>query len=287
VVDRLSAEYPEVAVRKILTGEPPWANAKVWSLDHMMREARHDLLVMSDSDIRVDHMFLQSVVADFADPSIGLATCPYRAVAGPSLWSRLEAVGMNTEFWAGVLVARMLEGVRFTVGPTVVGRRSVIEAVGGWDRVKDYLAEDFVLGAFAAEKGIGVILSRTVVEHRIGSESLRANFTHRVRWNRSTRRSRPAGYVGQLFTNPLPIALILVAVQPFWWPALAVTCVFRAAVAASVARVLCAPAGWALLPFQDILSFLFWLSGFFGSTIHWRGRTYRLLADGRFELVEK
>ena len=287
LVDRLSAEHPQVPVRKILTGEPPWANAKVWSLDRMMREARHDLLVMSDSDIRVDRMFLQNVVADFADPSIGLATCPYRAVAGPSLWSRLEAVGMNTEFWAGVLVARMLEGVKFTVGPTVVGRRSVIEAVGGWDRVKDYLAEDFVLGAFAAEKGIGVILSRTVVEHRIGSESLRANFTHRVRWNRSTRRSRPAGYIGQLFTNPLPIALMLVALQPFWWPALAVTCVLRAAVAASVARVLRAPAGWALLPFQDILSFVFWLSGFFGSTIHWRGRKYRLLSDGRFELVEK
>jgi len=153
--------------------------------------------------------------------------------------------------------------------------------------VKDYLAEDFVLGAFAADKGVGVILSRTVVEHRIGSETLRANFIHRVRWNRSTRRSRPAGYVGQLFTNPLPIALILVAVQPFWWPALALTCVFRAAVAASVARVLCAPAGWALLAVQDILSFLFWLSGFFGSTIHWRGRTYRLLSDGRFELMEK
>ncbi len=88
----------------------------------------------------------------------------------------------------------------------------------------------------------------------------RANFTHRVRWNVRHRRSRPAGYVGQLFTNPLPIALILVAVQPSGGLRLRSTCVFRAAVAASVARVLCAPAGWALLPFQDILSFLFWLS---------------------------
>ena len=144
-----------------------------------------------------------------------------------------------------------------------------------------------MLGAFAAEKGIGVILSRTVVEHRIGSESLRANFTHRLRWNRSTRRSRPAGYVGQLFTNPLPIALILVAVQPFWWPALAVTCVFRAAVAAVRRPGARAPAGWALLPLRTSSASCSGYRGFFGSTIHWRGRTYRLLADGRFELVEK
>src|SRR5690242_12126285 len=125
---------------------------------------------------------------------------------------------MNTEFWAGVLVARMLEGVKFTVGPTVVARRGAIDAAGGWNNVKDYLAEDFVLGAFAADKGIGVILSHAVVEHRIGSEPLRPNFAHRLRWCRSTRRSRPAGYVGQVFTNPIPIAILLVALRPAWWP---------------------------------------------------------------------
>jgi ceramide glucosyltransferase len=109
---------------------------------------------------------------------------------------------MDTEFWAGVLVARLIEGAKFAVGLTTAPRKSVLQEIGGWDRLKDYLAEDFMLGALAATKGRRVILSLCVVEHRIGSEPLPRNFSHRLRWARSTRRSRPAGYVGQLFTNP-------------------------------------------------------------------------------------
>lgn len=288
VVAKLSREYPDIVARIIVTGQPPYANAKVWSLDHMTRAAAHELLVMSDSDIRVGAALLRTIAAEFRDPRVGIATCPYRAVAGPSRWSRLEAAGMNTEFWAGVFVARLLDGVKFSVGPTIAARRSAIAAAGGWDRVKDYLAEDFVLGAFAAEKGIGVILSRYVVEHHIGSQDLRHNFTHRLRWARSTRRSRPAGYIGQLFTNPLPVALILLALQERWWPLFAVACAARAAVAWAVSRrVLAAPVAWLLLPAQDILSFLFWIAGFFGNRIQWRGRTYRLLRGGRFELIQR
>jgi ceramide glucosyltransferase len=286
VVSKLTREYPTVPVRTIVTGEPPYANAKVWSLDHMTRSAANDLLVMSDSDIRTAPDLLRTIAAEFSDPRVGVATCPYRAVAGPSIWSRLEAAGMDTEFWAGVLVARLVEGVKFAVGPTTAARKSVLQEIGGWDRLKDYLAEDFMLGALAATKGRRVILSRCVVEHRIGSEPLRRNFSHRLRWARSTRRSRPAGYVGQLFTNPLPIALLLVAVRTSWWPLFAAACVLRAAVAWFVARqVLGTRVNWTLVPVQDLLSFAFWLAGFFGNRIHWRGRTYRLLQDGRFELV--
>jgi ceramide glucosyltransferase len=285
VVAKLRREYPEIPARTILTGEPPYPNAKVWSLDHMTRAAANDLLVMSDSDIRVGPNLLRTIAAEFSDPRIGVATCPYRAVSGPSIWSRLEAVGMNTEFWAGVLVARLLEGVKFAVGPTTAARRSVLGDIGGWDRLKDYLAEDFVLGALAAEKGYGVILSRDIVEHRIGSQPMRQNFSHRLRWARSTRRSRPAGYVGQLFTNPFPIALLLLAVRPSWWPLFVAACVLRTAAAWFVARsVLGTRVGWLLVPVQDVLSFLFWLAGFFGNRIHWRGRTYRLLRDGTFEV---
>jgi ceramide glucosyltransferase len=131
-----------------------------------------------------------------------------------------------------------------------------------------------------------VIVSRCVVEHRIGSQLMAQNFGHRLRWARSTRRSRPAGYVGQLFTNPLPIALLLLAVRPSWWPLFVVACVLRAAAAWFVARrVLGTRVSWLLVPVQDVLSFAFWLAGFFGNRIRWRGRTYRLLRDGRFELV--
>jgi ceramide glucosyltransferase len=285
-VSKLTREFPSVPVRTILTGEPPYANAKVWSLDHMTRAAANDLLVMSDSDIRTGPDLLRTIAAEFSDPQVGVATCPYRAVGGPSIWSRLEAVGMDTEFWSGVLVARLIEGVKFAVGPTTAARRSVLTDIGGWDRLKDYLAEDFVLGALAAGKGHRVIVSRCVVEHRIGSQPMAQNFSHRLRWARSTRRSRPAGYVGQLFTNPLPIALLLVAVRPSWWPLLAAACILRAAAARFVAQnVLASPVRWAFVPLQDVLSFAFWLAGFFGNRIRWRGRTYRLLRDGRFELA--
>ena len=287
VVEKLRAEFPGVPSRLILTGEPPYANAKVFSLDQMQREARFDLLVMSDSDIRVDHSMLRVIASEFSDPKVSLATCPYRAVGGPSLWSRLEAAGMDTEFWGGALVARMLEGMKFAVGPTIVARRALLQQIGGFDVLKDYLAEDFVMGHRAAELGAGVILSAYVIEHRIGSHGWRINFAHRLRWARSTRRSRPAGYVGQLFTNPLPVALVLLAMQPGWWPLVFATLLVRAAAARAVATgALGAKVAWLLLPVQDVLSFVFWVAGFFGNSIRWRGRVYRLLRDGRFELVE-
>jgi len=285
VIRELQAEYPDRSSQLIITGVPPYPNAKVFSLDRMLKTARYDLLVMSDSDIRVEPGFLSSIAAEFADEHVALATCPYRAVAGESIWSKLESEGMNTEFLGGLLVARMLEGVKFAVGPTLVARRSVLVAIGGFNVLKDYLAEDFVMGKLAAEKGFGVILSRTIVEHRIGSETLSANAAHRIRWCRSTRRSRPLGYIGQVFTYPLPVALLACAVFPSWWPALAVTAAIRALAAWSTAAwILQTRPHWLLLPLQDVLSFAFWLAGFFGNTIVWRGRRYYLYADGRFDL---
>lgn len=290
IVRRLQSEYPRVPVRTFVTGEPPYPNAKVWSLQRMTAEAANDLLVMSDSDIRVDARMLRTIASEFDDARLGVATCPYRAVPGRSLFSTLEALGMNTEFWGSALTARLVEGgVRFAVGPTVAARRAVFQEIGGWERLSRYLAEDFVLGQFAAEAGRGVILSGYVVEHHIGTQPWRANFVHRLRWNRSTRRSRPAGYAGQLFIYPIPLALLLTAVWPSAWPALAATLFLRATAARAVSEdVLHDPLCrrlWFLIPVQDTLSFLFWIAGFFGSTIVWRGQRYRLLRDGTFEKI--
>ncbi|HWD00454.1 MAG TPA: bacteriohopanetetrol glucosamine biosynthesis glycosyltransferase HpnI [Candidatus Sulfopaludibacter sp.] len=289
LVEKLRLAYPSVASQLLITGEPPYPNAKVYSLDLMLAASRHDLIVMADSDVRVTADMLTTIAAEFQDAQLGLATCPYRAVPGPSFWSTLEAVGLNTEFIGGVLVARMLDGMKFALGPTIAARRETLARIGGFDAVKDFLAEDFVMGKLAAEKGYGVILSSYVIEHRIGSQALAANLRHRLRWNRSTRRSRPAGYVGQLFTNPLPLALMLVAVKPQWWPVLVLTLLFRAAAGWATARHALsdhlAPRLWWLVPVQDVVSFLAWLGGFFGNTILWRGRKYFLLPDGRFELV--
>lgn len=290
IVERLQARYPGVASRLLLVGEPPFANAKVWSLLRMTNEARYSLLAMSDSDIRVTPAFLSTVATEFeADPSLNVTTCPYRAVPGRSFWSTLEAIMMNTEFLSGILVARMLEGMRFAVGPTIVARKQAIEKIGGWERLKDFLAEDFVLGQLAAEAGLGVGLSSYVIEHRIGGQPFGANARHRLRWCRSTRRSRPAGYVGQLFTNPVPLILLLGIVNPAWWPLCATAMILRLIAAREVAwTILRDPltsGRWWMLPIADLASFAFWIGGFFGNTIAWRGRTYFLHTDGRFERI--
>jgi ceramide glucosyltransferase len=289
VVERVRAHYPGIPSRLIVTGEAPYPNAKVFSLDHMVAAARHDLLVMADSDVRVTPALLVTLAAEFQSERTGVITCPYRAVPGAGPWSTLEAISLNTEFLAGVLVARWLEGMRFALGPTAAARRDALIRLGGFDTLQEYLAEDFVMGKLAAEAGWDVVLSSYVIEHRIGSQQLGANLRHRLRWNRSTRRSRPWGYLGQVFTNPLPLALLLMAVEPSWWPLAAFTAVLRAAAAwATAGRVLRDPLNrrlWWLVPLADIASFLLWLAGFFGNTIVWRGRKYLLLRDGRFRRI--
>ncbi len=287
IVESLRARFPQTPSRILIVGPPPWHNAKVWSLHHLVEAAQHDLLLMADSDIRLAPDTLQKLAAEFhADPKLGLATCPYRAIGGPSLWSELEALGMNTEFLAGVLVARMLEGMRFTLGPTVAARKQAITDVGGWPTFQNYLAEDFVLGKRVTAKAWHSILSQCVVEHRIGSEPMAKNFEHRLRWNRSTRRSRPAGYTGQLFTNPLPIFLLAWPATNFAPAFLAIALMLRYTLAFATAQgVLGAewkPKHLWQLPFQDLLSFAFWLAGFFGNEIQWRGKRYILHADGAF-----
>src|ERR1700716_1386434 len=267
VVEKLQLEYPQVPTRLLVTGEPPCPNAKVFSLSHMLKIAANDLVVMSDSDIRAPSNLLRNVAAEFQDVNLGVATCPYRAVPADSFWSRLEATGLNTDFLSGILVARMLEGMKFAVGGKIAARRRALDGIGGFERLKDYLAEDFVMGKFVADAGYSVILSSQVVEHCPGSSGLRQNAAHRLRWVRSTRRSRPAGYIGQLFTMPLPLALILWIAQPGWWVLAAATILMRAVAGWATAGLvlkdgLTAKLFW-LVPLQDVLSLAMWVGGFF------------------------
>ncbi len=289
VVRKLCAEYPTRFVRMTVTGDSASPNGKVYSLDLMRAAARHELLVMSDSDIHAAPDMLATLAAEFADPRVGMVTCPYRAVPGRSFWSQLEAIGMNTQFLGAVLVARLLEGMKFALGPTIAARKSVLNEIG-FERLKDYLAEDFVMGKWTAELGSHVLLSSCIVEHHIGGQETGFADTvgHRLRWARSTRRSRPSGYVGQLFTMPLPPALLLWLWAPQFWPLAALAMLARAgsavACAGWVLRDGLTARRWWLLPLEDLLAFAIWLAGFFGSHIVWRGRTYRLYPDGRFEV---
>jgi ceramide glucosyltransferase len=148
------------------------------------------------------------------------------------------------------------------------------------------LAEDFLMGKLAAAAGYGVALSSYVIEHHIGNSTLRQNVRHRLRWVRSTRRSRRLAYPGLLLTMPLPVALLACAAHPGWWPLLPFTLVVRCAAAYVVSeRVLEAKVPWWLLPIEDLAGFFFWAAGFLGSTIIWQGRRYHLYPDGRFELL--
>lgn len=290
VAERIIKEYSNVRLnaRVIVTGESPIPNAKAYSLNRLVREARHELLVMSDSDVRVDPTLLLQLAREFQNARVGLITCPYRAVAGESLWSRMEAIGMNTELMGGVLAARMIEGMRFALGCTLAVRRDVLDAMGGFGYLQEFLAEDFVIGQRAAELGHEVLLSSAVIYHHIGSQTMLHNITHRLRWARSTRRSRPAGYWGQIFTYPLPLAMLLCAVWAPAWPVLLPTLVLRAAAAAATAvLVLDDPLfrrQWCLLPVQDVLGFLVWLGGFLGDKIVWRNRKCTVLRDGRLHV---
>ncbi len=289
VVRDLMRQFPHVPARLIVAGEPDCPNAKVFSLKAMTRAASHDLLVMNDSDIRSRPDALRRIAAEFADPALGLATCPSTAIAGPGWAARLEAVLMNTQFMGGVLVARMLEGVKFALGPSAVVRRAALESIGGWDALDEYLAEDFMLGKLIAEQGTGVILSSVRVQHHIGNAGWAATMNHRLRWCRSTRRSRPYGYIGEVFTNPIPLAVALVAAHPPFWPLLVLTVAVRLLACWAVAR-------WALadraalrdfwtVPVQDLIAFAVWVAGFFGNTVSWRGRVYELSPDGKFRFV--
>lgn len=288
VARTVRSNYPDSDARVLVAGKSDRPNAKVHSLAAMTASAAGELLVVSDSDIRADPSLLWEIAKDFDDPAVGVVTCPYLAVPGPSPWSTLEALGMNTEFWSGVLVAQFLAPMNFAVGPTMAVRKSCLDAIGGWEAFSDFLAEDFEVGRQARLAGYEVRLSTHTVEHRIGSQALRENLIHRLRWRRSTRRSRPVGYWGEIFANPLPWALLLplAASGAAWsWAALGACVALRASVALTVGgRVLGDTQRWRrfwLLPLQDGLSLLGWFAGLFGRRIVWRGRAYELSRDGR------
>lgn len=289
----LCQRHPTPPSKVLVAGEPPCPNLKVHSLAVMTRSSSGDVLVISDSDIRADSSLIADLATEFRDPRVGVVTCPYRAAAGRSPWSRLEALGMNTEFWSGVLAAQLLTPMDFAVGPTMAIRRTCLEAIGGWDAFRDFLAEDFQLGRRARLAGYDVRLGTHVVEHRIGSQGLTRNLGHRLRWRRSTRRSRPVGYWGEIFANPFPWALVLpvAASGAAWsWWLLGTCAVLRMLAAIAVGRYALQNTRFLrhcwLVPIQDTLSLAVWVAGLFGKRVTWRDRTYELTRDGRLRPIE-
>jgi ceramide glucosyltransferase len=287
IARRVMADYPRIPAHLIVAGASPFPNAKVWSLRALLPEARYEAVVMSDSDIRLEPDALTTMLTELAQPGVALVTCPYRAVGGPRFWPKIEALGLNTEFLGGILTARLLNGMDFAVGCAIATRRAEIEAIGGMQNLQRYLAEDFMMGRLVRDSGKTVVLSRCIIEHHIGNDPFLKNWKHRLRWARSTRRSRRIGYLGELFTKTTAIAIALWIAAPAAWGFAVIGLLFRAgaqwATAIWVLEDPLVARYWWLLPVEDIASFLTWLLGFFGKTITWRGRKLVLAADGSFD----
>jgi len=289
---RVAARFPHISARILTCGEPPWPNARTFSLEIMRREARHPILVTSDSDVRVGPDYLASVVAPLSDPNVGMVTCLYRGVTRHGLWAQLEAMGMSIEMTSGVLVADMLAGMHFALGPSMVMRQSTVEKIGGFEEVAQYYADDFVLGNWTAAAGETVVLSNYIVEHHVLNASFKKSMAHQQGWATSTRFSRPAGHVGEVLTYAVPFGLLSLAVLgaaghlALGFALLGITVLNRVLLCLLVAgRVVRDRAAFRkawLYPLRDFMGFCFWLRSYFGSRrTRYRGDLYELLPQGR------
>jgi len=283
-VSRLRREFPDQAIQLIVCPERLGTNGKVSTLAQLVPYAHHDFLLINDSDITVGPHYLQRVMACFAAQPVGLVTTLYRGHARGTLASRLEALGIATDFQAGVLLSRMIEGgLNYGLGSTLAVRRAALDKIGGLAPLVDHLADDYELGARVARAGYRVILSSEVVETATPAYGWRGFAEHQLRWSRTVRDARPWGYAGLVFTHGLGWALANVlasGLSPLSLWLLGLSFFLRLALAMAVgAEVLgdhqVLPSLW-LLPLRDLVAMGLWVAGFAGNTIVWRGERFTL-----------
>ena len=294
-VRRLQAEFPDRAIRLVICRERLGTNGKVSNLIQMLPQAKHEFLLINDSDIRVSPRYLERVTRQFSAPGakpVGMVTALYRGQAsrtssgGLKLGGILEALGISTDFQPGVLVARVVEsGIHFGLGSTLCVRRQALAAAGGFVGLVDQLADDYEMGARIAAAGYSIRLATEVVETSIPAYGLSGFWSHQLRWARTVRDSRRWGYVGLLFTHTLPLALANVAASgvSFWsvW-LLFLAYLLRLAIALQVGVGVLRDGQvlrdlW-LLPVRDVVGFAVWIWSFAGNTIEWRGERFVLKA---------
>lgn len=291
IARRVAARYPHIPVKFVLTGEPWYINAKVSTLELMEKVATHDLFIISDSDVRVTRNYIREVAAPFADNEVGAVTCLYRGVADRGLWSKLEATGMSVEMTAGVLVADLMEGMQFMLGPTMAVRRACVREIGGFGALGPYCADDFVLGNEIAARGHKVVLSTHVIDHIVLNVGFEDSQKHQIRWMKSTRFSRPKGHFGTCLTFSVPAGLLAGAASLLLHHPLVglgllgysvVTRILLAiAIGAAVVEERNLPRTALLFPLRDLLGFCYWAASYTSGKIVWRNQTYRLASGGR------
>jgi ceramide glucosyltransferase len=284
LVERLRKECPEQSIGLVICSEILGANVKVSNLVHMVRNAKYDVLIVNDSDIRVPPDYLRRITANLREQQVGMVTCLYRGNAAGTVGARLEALGISIDFSAGVLVAQELEGgVRFGLGSTLALRRTDLVSIGGFEALVDYLADDYELGARIADKGLRVRLADLVVETFLPAYSLQSFIDHQLRWARGIRDSRPWGYAGLVSTFGLMWSLLaLILADGALWACLLVVVVLmaRSWMAISVGKHVLHDAQvvrslW-LLPIRDLIAVLIWIASLMGHTVRWRGDTFRV-----------
>jgi ceramide glucosyltransferase len=291
VVKDIQQRYPQVNCRVVLSGAPPWPNAKVFSLDKMITNTSNDYLIITDSDVEVAPDFLRNVVPPLLNAKTGLVTCLCRGVPAPSLWSSLEALGMSVELSSGVMVADMMEGMRFGLGAVLATRRDAVSKIGGIGACADYYSDDFVLGNLISAAGYEVVLSHFIVEHVLIPHSFVRTFGHQVRWMKSTRYSRPWGHLGTGLTFAVPFGLLgfvsaAALGHPGWGVALLAASVVNRALQSVVV-------GWGvtrdprslrycwLYPLRDLFGFCTWVGSYTSRSFLWRDEVYRFSKGGR------
>jgi ceramide glucosyltransferase len=283
VLAALKREYPRLDITVLVDPTRHGASAKVSNLINMMRVARHDWLVLADSDVRVPPGYLAAVTAPLEDPKVGIVTCPYRGVPGPGMWSLLGALFINEWFMPSVRVAALFGSRAFAFGATIALRRDALEAIGGFAAIADQLADDYRLGELTRSRGLRTVLSEVVVETSVHEPTLRQLTQHGLRWLRTIRIVRPAGYAFSVVTFSLPVAVLACALAG------ASTVTLFLLGATLVLRLMLhfeagAPASqraplWAV-GVSDALGFALWCGGFATRQVHWRHARYRVARDG-------
>lgn len=281
IIQKIIADFPDVPVRMLVGSEPLGVSDKVNKLCRLVREARHDIVLICDSDVRVGPDFLGKIVQSFRKPEVGGVTCLYKGLSDGSLASDLEALGNSTDFAPGVLVAWLIGEVDFMLGAVMATTKQQIAAIGGFEALVNYLSDDYELGNRIVKAGRRVELSRFPVSIVYPKQSLAQALRHQLRWNMTVRCSRPWGHLGLLFTQGLPWAVLAAAVAPRWWfgaAYLAGYVVLRFCVAWFVGGFLMddpiAHKRIWLVPLRDAVGFFIWLWSFFPQKIHWRGQDF-------------
>lgn len=286
LVRKLIAEFPERNLKLVNCDKRLGANGKVSTLAQLAPWAGNEILLVNDSDIRVRPDYLRTIACELQHRETGMVTCLYRGRAAPTVASRLEALTISTDFVPGVLVASLIErGLHFGLGSTLAFRRRELQAIGGFEAIVDYVADDYELGRRISEQGLKVELSSTVVETHIPAYRLAEFVSHQLRWARTIRASRPGGYAGLLLTFTLPwaVAALLLARGARWaWLLFAAAVLARMAVAAVSCRFVVQDQKafdslW-LLPLRDFVVVLVWIGGLIGNKVVWRGEKFSLEA---------